>query len=284
MTNIEFTNKFGLVFKTKSNNDEKITLYDYQKNILTELENTKFLAVLASRQMGLSTMITFHLTNWVINNKSDKNVFYLTSNKFENSIELLNKIRVIIDFYNNSNDDKLSYTINNRRKFTLNNGNSIKIISRPTPSITKNVYGIIIDNASFFHGTEEIYKYFLTFDLKQIILVSGFNKEYNFFYDELILKENTLKKIIIKWNQNPNYTEEWYNNISKLYCGNMCEVDLTRTSESHKETEKITKNRIINIRLNDEIITKISKKLIALDISLSEYIRGVINIDLKNDK
>jgi len=77
---------------------------------------------------------------------------------------------------------------------------------------------------------------------------------------------------------NPIYNNDWYENIKKLYGENLnsfyCEIDLKNISPIKN------KDRIINVRLDDETMNKLSTKLIEMDLSLSEYIRTLIKKDI----
>ena len=87
MKTVEFIKKHGYYYDYEEKRHKIITPYAYQINLLNELETNQFVAVNSARQMGVTQMLSFHLANWLINNKTDMNICYLMSHSLRTSME-----------------------------------------------------------------------------------------------------------------------------------------------------------------------------------------------------
>jgi len=79
MKNIDFAKKHGVVYNKQSNKIELLNLLPYQCDILSDMENKRFIAIQHSRQMGLTTMLSFHITNFLLHNINKNNLLCLIS-------------------------------------------------------------------------------------------------------------------------------------------------------------------------------------------------------------
>lgn len=294
MKTLEFVKKHGYFFDHNTKNSKLIDLYPYQKDILNTFDENEVTLLLSPRQMGVSHMLVFNLANFIINNDSDRNIYYFITNNYISSMEIIDKVKLIINQYQKENSELL-YTNNSRIQISLSNGNTIKILSDTEDGLRGinfnkkhesidtqwKPFGLIVDNAGYCKSLKYVYENICRKDinLRQVIMCSSLNNKYNFFYDELFNKECEFKKIKLNWYDNPNFTKEWYKNIKLIYCKNMYEIDLVRTQEP-KEPNKPNKNRVITIRLDDDTIDKLTNKLIETDLSISEYIRHLVKKDI----
>lgn len=293
MKNLDFAEKHGITYSVHTFKIEQLTLHPYQKTILTDLENNRFIAIQHSRQMGLTTMLVFHIANFLLHNTNNKNLICLKTPNNASSRHTINHVRTLLSYYNETN--KIKYIKNNQTSLKLENGNEVRLItdinSLNLPTTTeidtyheKNKdypYALILDNAAWVKDADVLVNQFIKIGCNQIIVVSGKRIEPNAFYDKIYTNQNNVFiKKQINWKMNPRRDDLWYEEMKKNFGGNLnafhTEVDLI---DVPNETTKI-KDRVINVRLDDDTMNKLSLKLLEKDLSLSEYIRTLINKDI----
>lgn len=294
MKNLDFAEKHGKVYSPYNKNGiDKIKLFPYQIDVLNEFETHRFIAIQHSRQMGLTTMLSFHIANFLLHNKTNKKLLCFKSQNSNNGKDIINKVRNLLSQYEHDTNKILIRCKNNQLSIKLSNNNEIRIISDinslQLPDKMKDnesqkdkdyVYGLIIDNAAYAKDLDRLLKDFITIDLEQIILISNKRLEANIFNDDIFKNpNNSFYKKTINWRLNPNFTDEWYENIKKGFGHDLdkfsCEIDLIDIP-----LKQTNKENIINVRLDNESMNKISSKLIERDITLSEYIRTLIKNDI----
>jgi predicted DNA binding CopG/RHH family protein len=83
--------------------------------------------------------------------------------------------------------------------------------------------------------------------------------------------------VLIPWVLHPNRDNIWYEKIKENYGGN---IDMFNSEINLIDIpNKTNKNRVVTIRVNDDILNKITDKLLERDLSISEYIRQLIEDD-----
>ena len=302
MKNIELAKNYCRIYHVSDNKYKLINLFPYQEDILTTLETNRFVKALASRQMGLTQMLSIHGANFLINNKTDRKILFILSSKVDSSREILNRIRQILNTYKESNS--ISYGTNSANEISiLQNGNTIKIISNINGVLTKEAeerlnkeaeygriqsiemvnnnkpYGVLIDNAAFIRDFNYLRNFFeLYTNVQQIVIFSSFRNEINGFYDEFYLEDDSYKRLLYKWDL--RFNSDWYNLMKSNY-GNksMFEIDLEQ-----KDVIIINKSHTLTIRVDHDLYEDIGKILIKKDIKLSEYVRNLIQKDIYNGK
>lgn len=266
--------------KTTNGSTPKIfTPYEFQNEICSNFDNNRFIALQHSRQMGITTLLKFYICNFLFNNTNEKKTIYLKTIS-ANGKHFIEEIRVMVNEY--LVDMSNNFITNNSKHIKLTNGNEIKLLGNSLIGIdpTK-TYSFIIDNAAFIDNINELIGGFINGGVNQILLTSSKTIKENQFYNTIFINQNSLfNKINIDWKLNPNFTSEWYDKTKRLYGDNVdmfnCEINLWDVKDT---STKVNKNRIINVRLTDDLLAKISNKLIEQDISLSEYLRNLINKD-----
>lgn len=275
---IEFAEKFAYGYDPKKGECRLLKLYEYQKQMLLDIEKNKFTIIKQSREMGISTVMAIYISNLVLNN-SNKTVLAILNSC--NCAEMfLDKIKMILT---NTN---AKFSKSNKREIVLKNGS--KIISKQSqidagkgyaadlifmehfeyikdskyifPSIYPTIYAR--DNAKFIINSTPLYKDDLYYQL----------------WTKALNKENEFKPINIHWSQNPALDNKWYKK--------RCEIlndDSIKTELDGEFIEKPSKKEsMINIRLKSaykqEILNKMKKKNIK---SITEYIMMLVEKDLK---
>ena len=146
---------------------------------------------------------------------------------------------------------------------------------------------IIVDNAAFINRLEEVIKMTNTIklikDKPSIILASANNINENYF-NKLFLDENNMfVKRKILWNQNPKFTNEWYSKLTETMVDEHFKAEIDLVDFEGPIGIAKTKDRIINVRIDDDLMSHLTNRLVERDLSLSDYIRTLIKNDsLKN--
>jgi len=276
MTTRDFTDQFETL---PINNafGNTITLYDYQKSLLDDFDTYKYLIVKHSRQMGITTLLTLKIANFLINNTDEHKTILFISNKLDLSYDMVKKVIALLSFYYID----IPFVIDNKRTIKLKNGNTFKIVSPTTDGLRGiQTNTLIIDNAADINNLNDLLGAFLPM-CNKVILTSGNNINPNFF-NKLFINDNdnVYVKRKVLWNLRPEFNSiRWYEDIKKMMGDDKLfdsEVNLIDCNDCIT----VKKDRTISIRLNEELITKVSMKLINDDISLSDYIRTLIINDL----
>lgn len=285
MKNIEFAEKYGVFYNIVEGKNKIIDLFDYQKDMLIDFGVTNYLAIQHSRQVGVSTMLIIHVANFLLNNTSENRILIFKSNSNKSQHAFISKVRGLLDKYFNSiNYNDIGYQINNSGNITLSNGNTIlamkdnikQTLDNPNIIYSEvNINTIIVDDACWIKDNDfiKLIDYISVNQIKTII-VSAKRKEKNYFYNTIFRNhKNVFKSYSIPWDARFNQT--WYDDIVRNMDPEtiMCEIDLIDLPYDEN------KNRVITVRLNDKLISMISDKLIKNDVSLSEYIRYLIEKD-----
>ncbi len=273
MENLEFSEKYGYVLDTQTKNIKPIHLYEYQKKILIELGKNQNLLIQHSRQMGLTTLITFHIANFLINNKDIKNEILIKTSKVDASKSIINKVRIILDKYG------VRYLTNKATNIMLDNGNQVKMCYSGF-EVNDKTNTVIIDDSAYIKDLEKFLTIIKNVKTKMVLLSAKPAIE-NYFND-ILFKENEkdFNKIKIKWGDNPKFTKEWYKKTKKSFGYSMLKHFYSEIELLDVENNKTNKNTLISFRIDDEMMGKLSNKLLINDVSLSEYLRNLIKKDL----
>jgi hypothetical protein len=273
-TSLEFADE-NAFFYTPLNGFNKIELYDYQKDLLKTLDDNRFIMVRHSRQMGISTLLKLYLANAVINTYEKLKTFMLLTPNLSLGYEFLKEVKRLI-----MQCDPSKIIVDNKRKLELRNGNQIMVCSdSPTSFVGYEYDEIIIDGGNHVNNLENIIACVtprLGIDGK-IILTSSNSKNNTFFKKLFGDESNQFIKKRITWDLHPNRGKEWYDDMSKHITKEDLEIELDLI-DYVEVVEPIKKT--ISLRIDLDLVKKMSLKLLDKDISLSEYIRNLIEKDL----
>lgn len=193
---------------------QKITLRDYQETMLAEFQNNRYIALLASRQIGKTITSAIYIT-WYICFHVDRNVLIL-ANKGATSKEIMEKIK---DVY-----DRLPYflkpgvLVNNVNTVYFDNG--CKIFAETTTKSSgrgKTVHLLYSDEFAFVPDNisepfyTSIYPTLSSSKVSQVIITSTPNGP-NLFYDLYmggVNGTNEYKSLRIDYWQVPGRDEAW---------------------------------------------------------------------------
>lgn len=264
---------------------QKFEYYDLDKSYIDMISNNRFSLIVKSRQMHFTDVMAAY-TAWYLlfnTNKEAMNSFYLTTS-LRNGYYFKEKVKTHLKQYGFNNKD---YLIDNRGKLTLPNENSLTILSTTIDSICGfKIDGLlIVDEAAHIKNFKSIYTSLITSIGKhcKVMIGSTPNGVDYFFrlYDYSIKGNNIFKSLHVNYKNHPLRDELWYEEMCNSLDNNeeIIKVELLGEFFIDKVKKENKGNQII-FRVEDDMMSKIGKKLIDFDIKISDYIRNLINNDL----
>ena len=186
-------------------------LYPFQEETLKRFHLDKYLLILKSRQLGITTLVAAY-TLWMMLFNEDKNVLVI-SIKQEISKEIITKIR-------HANDHLPSWlkkkeVTNNALSLRLANGSMVAATSSAKDAgRSKALSLLILDEAAFIDDAEEIWTsaYNTLSTGGRAIVLSTPNGVGNWFHRMWVgaeKKKNDFKTLSLKWNLHPERDQAW---------------------------------------------------------------------------
>jgi len=244
---------------------EKISLYKPQKRALRKMRDNRFFCLLASRQIGKSTMMTIYIL-WQACFNNDQRIL-LVANKEATAIEIFQRVRMAYEELPNWLKPPVKEYA--KTSMTLENGSRIGITTTTgTAARGQSVNCLVIDEMAFIepHLVEEFWKSvfpIITSSKKSKVFVcSTANGTDNLFYKlyiGAIEKTNSWAHDKIKWDEIPGRDKEWAQ-ATKTALGSSeawlqeFECEFIHSGESTLDDE-----------LFEEMMGKVSKPKISLD-------------------
>lgn len=280
----EFTKKYRYSRNNDKGGLEVLPYYDFEKNIMDNLLTEQKLAIAKGRQMHITTLLATYVAWNLLKDNGEINIAII-SNKLETSNNLLKKARSIIYYHNNIHNEETNFEKNTERKI-IYNGNQLIAGGDLDVTLRGTSFDIIIlEEAAFIEDRNGFSIDNIPPSFKsngQLIAASTPNGINNGFCK--MFHNPTYKDLRFTWRDNPRYDEKWVENMKKLLNDNLKfreEIEAEFIDhEEYKEQKK--KNNLVQVRLDDEMMKQIGFKLIEKDTNISNYIRGLINEDIKN--
>lgn len=195
---------------------EKIRLYGAQKKVLKVLCKSKRVALLASRQIGKSTVTTIYAL-WVACFQKDKRIIML-ANKEKTAIQLFSRIRLAYEMLPNWLKPGVKDTFG-KSEMKLVNGSSIACSSTSASSVRGDSANVLILDELAFVANEIVNEFWESVmpiisssPNSQIFIVSTPNGTQNKFYDiytKAERGESDWTAIRVDWWHVPGRTETW---------------------------------------------------------------------------
>ena len=244
---------------------EKIQLYKPQKRTLRLMRDSRFFCLLASRQIGKSTMMTIYIL-WQACFNNDQRIL-LVANKEATSIEIFQRVRMAYEELPNWLKPPVKEYA--KTSMTLENGSRIGITTTTgTAARGQSVNCLVIDEMAFIepHLVEEFWKSvfpIITSSKKSKVFVcSTANGTDNLFYKlymGAIEGTNSWAHDMIKWDEIPGRDEEWAKDTKTAIGSSEAwlqefECEFLHSGESTLDDE-----------LFEEMMQKVSKPKITLD-------------------
>jgi len=194
---------------------EKIQLYGSQKRILRSLRDNRFVILLASRQIGKSTLLTIYAL-WVACFNEDQNIL-IVANKESTAINIFKRVRLAYEqLPNYLKPGAVEY---GKTSMTLGNGSSIGISTTSSDAGRgSSVNCLILDELAFIdnHLVEQfwrsVYPIISSSKKSKIFIASTPNGTDNLFYElynGATEGKNDWKAERVDWWEVPGRDDEW---------------------------------------------------------------------------
>ena len=219
---IDFMEDIKFVYNPNLNKISNIKLRDYQKDILRNFNNDRFLSILSSRQMGISLSLSMYLMKYILSNV-DKEILILSYKK-ESSIELLNKIKDI--YYSLPFYLKPGVLTWNKGSISFDNGCRIKCDYIKSDAVIGYTVNFMLILEPLYVKDKILNKLFssqfpvfsVLNDTKLFLINSGLGNYNGEFYKSYFTEEdeNIFKKYKYHYSLIYNRDEKWKNEIIKM--------------------------------------------------------------------
>lgn len=198
---------------------QKIKLYAAQKRILRKLRDNRFFVLLASRQIGKSTIMTIYIL-WLANFFPDQKIL-LVANKEDTAIEIFQRVRMAYEMLPNWLKNPIDETLGGFAKTSMGlmNGSSISISTTTgTAARGKAVNCLIIDEVAFIESHlmdpfwASVFPIVSSSKKSKVFMCSTANGTGNLFYStytRAVEGKNNWAHEKILWNEVPGRTEKW---------------------------------------------------------------------------
>ena len=200
---------------------QPIKLYPYQKRILKALVDHRFNVVLASRQIGKTTILTIFAL-WMICFTDDYRVL-LIANKESTAINIFKRIRLAYEMLPNFlKPGVIEYA---KTGLTLANGSSIGISTTTSDAARgESINCLLIDEAAFIPAEfmddfwESVFPVISSSKKSKIFMLSTPNGVGNLFYNiytDAVADTNGWHHERVDWWEVPGRDEKWKEQVSK---------------------------------------------------------------------
>jgi hypothetical protein len=278
---IEFAQKYCTVMFSGIDDAYIKELHPFQIDFLNSLQKYRFTHTTKSRQvMGLGSMIAIYCAWFLLFHVGDDQkpgTIVLGSSKYELACELLKKVQVILDAYMRDNPN-VKQVLNNKRKKSMDNNNLAIAISTTVPSLCSlSVNVAIIDEAAYCSDLEEFYKAILPIfsansgSLHLVSTPNGFD-----YFNTLKTSNFHVQQYHYSLNPSAKHrVEQLRKTLSKEYFDQ--DMELKIFNQNHT-----SKDKILQFRIDNQMLSQLNERLLTVDLSISDYIRGLIKKDLSS--
>lgn len=258
-------------------------LYPFQEDTLDRFHDDRFLLILKSRQLGITTLVAAY-SLWMMIFNSDKSILII-SIKQEVSKEIVTKVRFANDHL--PSWLKVVATEDNRLSLRLKNGSQIQATSSATDAgRSKAVSLLVLDEAAFIDSASDIWtSCFNTLSTGgRAIVLSTPNGVGNWFHKmwiEAEKKKNDFKTLKLPWDLHPERKQEWRDlqtkNMGERQASQECDCDFLTSGANVidllilKEYEERTIHNRPEMGVRDPIETRYANSLWIWDLPKSNY-------------
>lgn len=192
-------------------------LYPFQENTLGQFHDNRYLLILKSRQLGITTLVSAYAL-WLMIFHSDKSILII-SIKQEVSKEIITKVRFANDHL--PSWLKVQAVEDNRLSLRLKNGSNIQATSSSTDAgRSKALSLLVLDEAAFIDCAEDIWTsaYNTLSTGGRAIILSTPNGVGNWFHRmwvEAEKKKNDFHTLKLPWHLHPERDQGWRDEQTK---------------------------------------------------------------------
>jgi hypothetical protein len=214
---IYFMRKYVKIQNPNEGGTVPFDLYPFQEDTLNRFHNDRFLLILKSRQLGITTLVSAY-SLWQMIFNSDRNILVI-SIKQEISKEIITKVRFANDHL--PSFLKIQATEDNRLSLRLKNGSMIGATSSAKDAgRSKALSLLVLDEAAFIDEAKEIWtSAFNTLSTGgRAIVLSTPNGVGNWFHEMWVNAEkgkNDFKTLRLHWDLHPRRDQKWRDEQTK---------------------------------------------------------------------
>jgi hypothetical protein len=277
MNIIEFAEKYGVYVDPTNGWKYGLKLQEYEVHFLHELIEQRFTLNLASRQMHITTLTSIYAAHSLIFGE-DESIVTMGPNMDYNH-NFINKVRIIVLNYN----PNTKFVRDNKRELQLFNGNRIKGVAAHDGLRGYGIDTILIDNPIYINQFEKIFPAIISgVSVRKDSKIHMFSQTngLDFFSKLYTENDNGFKKNKYHYSLNSYYTEDKIKELKTSLSENAWRQEMELEFISVNEP----KERILQVRIDEDTYNNISKRLMELDLSMSEYLRKLISNDLQHLK
>jgi hypothetical protein len=269
----EFAKKVnGVGFKDMSNK-----IYEAHNDVYDMLEAHRHVQIVSSRQVGVTNIMSNYCVNFLVNNNSSRNVLYVAHSNSKQSTFFFKDISEKLRKYYGKQVYR-DFVTKDKSSEIIVNGNSLRLYSDVNVK-RDSLYGVIFDNFEFISGAESHYRdmiKLISSSPESRVIICGKTPEYL----------GVFKLKTIHWSEIEFFDSKWRENMIKAIGNDAFDAEFNNLSPTYGriKTEPInkpTKDKILQVRVDTDMYTSIAVHLMDKDLTLSDYIRGLIESDLK---
>lgn len=196
----------------------KFELFDFQEDLIQQLEDNRYNICLKARQLGISTLSAAYAL-WKMVFQDDFNILVLAT-KQSVAKNLVTKVRVMNDFL--PSYLQLDCIENNKLNLRFSNGSQIKAVSSTPDSARSEALSLLIlDEAAFIPKAEEVWtsaQATLSTGGKVFLLSTPNGSSGLFFrlWQDALAGLNDFNTIKLKWDVHPERTQEYRDEQTKI--------------------------------------------------------------------
>lgn len=273
---------------------ELLKLSDTDLKILKHFHENNLSLTKKSRQMHLTTLAAGYCA-WMMLFKNNIKIAIVAPRK-GSSNRFIEILRIILQNYSNDyfywEDD---FVTDKKGEIRLSNGSFIKSFAANKTSMRGYSYDVLIIDESAFIKPDVIDAFIMNTDMNthgKLITYSTPNG-YNHFYklwNESIKGNKNFDCLSVNWIDNPIYTKglkevdgvkwsPWFEERCKMLNYDEYAIKSELYGEFVKKKNKSSHR--INFRIDHDLYSKLNDKISNKNISISEYVRKLIEEDLK---
>lgn len=214
---IYFMRKYVKIQNPNEGGTVPFNLYPFQEDTLSRFHTDRFLLILKSRQLGITTLVSAY-SLWQMIFNSDRNILVI-SIKQEISKEIITKVRFANDHL--PSWLKIQATEDNRLSLRLKNGSMISATSSAKDAgRSKALSLLVLDEAAFIDEAKDIWtSAFNTLSTGgRAIVLSTPNGVGNWFHEMWVnaeKKKNDFTTLKLYWDLHPKRDQRWRDEQTK---------------------------------------------------------------------
>lgn len=269
----EFAKKVnGVGFIDRSNK-----IYEAHNDVYDILEAHRYVQIVSSRHVGVTNIMSNYCVNFLVNNNSSRNVLYVAHSNSTQSTFFFKKIREKLKKYYGEQVYR-DFVTKDESSEIIVNGNSLRLYSDVNVK-RDSLYGVIFDNFEFIKDADKHYRDIIGLISsvpESRVIICGKTPEYL----------GVFKLKTIHWSEIEFFDSKWRENMIKAIGDDAFDVEFNNLSPTYgcvktEPVNKSTKDKILQVRVDTDMYTSIAVHLMDKDLTLSDYIRGLIESDLK---